>query len=118
MVLSSALDNGYVFMALVAILTSVISACYYLALIKQMFFDKTDYILNPVLKNITVKGNIVNKMTNSVLKDTTIKIENIVLSTSLTATISILTLTILFFILIPQEWLNLANILALILFNC
>jgi NADH-ubiquinone oxidoreductase chain 2 len=103
MVLSSALDNGYVFMALVAILTSVISACYYLALIKQMFFDKTDYILNPVLKNITVKGNIVNKMTNRVIKDTTIKIENIVLSTSLTATISILTLTILFFILIPQE---------------
>jgi len=118
MVLSSALDNGYVFMALVAILTSVISACYYLALIKQMFFDKTDYILNPVLKNITVKGNIVNKMTNRVIKDTTIKIENIVLSSSLTTTISILTLTILFFILIPQEWLNLANILALILFNC
>lgn len=103
MVLSSALDNGYVFMALVAILTSVISACYYLALIKQMFFDKTDYILNPVLKNITVKGNIVNKMTNHVVKDTTIKIENIVLSSSLTTTISILTLTILFFILIPQE---------------
>ena len=117
-VLSSALDNGYVFMALVAILTSVISACYYLALIKQMFFDKTDYILNPVLKNITVKANIVNKITNRVVKHTTIKIENIVLSTSLTTTISILTLTILFFILNPQEWLNLANILALILFNC
>jgi len=30
---------------------------------------------------------------------------------------SILTLTILLFIFIPQEWLNLANILALILFN-
>lgn len=103
MVLSSALDNGYVFMALVAILTSVISACYYLALIKQMFFDKTDYILNPSLKNVTVKGNIVNKMTNRVIKHTTINIENIVLSTSLTTTISILTLTILFFILIPQE---------------
>jgi len=102
-VLSSALDNGYVFMALVAILTSVISACYYLALIKQMFFDKTDYILNPVLKNITVKANIVNKITNRVVKHTTIKIENIVLSTSLTTTISILTLTILFFILNPQE---------------
>ena len=118
MVLSSALDNGYVFMTLVAILTSVISACYYLAVIKQMFFDKTEYQLNPVLKNITIKGNIVNKTTNRVLKNTQIGIENIVLSSSLSTTISILTLTILLFILIPQEWLNLANILALILFNC
>ena len=32
MVLTSALDNGYLFMALVAILTSVISAYYYLVL--------------------------------------------------------------------------------------
>jgi NADH-ubiquinone oxidoreductase chain 2 len=35
----------------------------------------------------------------------------------LTITISVLTLTILLFIFIPQEWLSLANILALILFN-
>jgi NADH-ubiquinone oxidoreductase chain 2 len=103
MVLSSALDNGYVFMTLVAILTSVISACYYLAVIKQMFFDKTEYQLNPVLKNITIKGNIVNKTNNRVLKNTTISLENIVLSSSLSTTISILTLTISLFILIPQE---------------
>jgi len=37
MVLSAALDNGYVFLALVAILTSVISAVYYLNVIKQIF---------------------------------------------------------------------------------
>src|SRR3954464_10739353 len=52
MVLSAALDNGYVFLALIAILTSVISAVYYLGIIKQVFFDKSDYRLNPALINI------------------------------------------------------------------
>jgi NADH-ubiquinone oxidoreductase chain 2 len=35
----------------------------------------------------------------------------------LTITISVLTLIILLFIFVPQEWLSLANILALIIFN-
>jgi NADH-ubiquinone oxidoreductase chain 2 len=39
------------------------------------------------------------------------------LSSFLSITISILTLVILFFILIPQEWLNLTTILVLLLFN-
>jgi len=38
MVLSAALDNGYIFLTLVAILTSVISAVYYLNIIKEVFF--------------------------------------------------------------------------------
>lgn len=38
MVLSAALDNGYVFISFVAILTSVIGAVYYLSLIKEIFF--------------------------------------------------------------------------------
>src|SRR6201994_3454254 len=51
MVLSAALDNGYVFLTLVAILTSVISAVYYLNVIKQVYFDKTDYVINSKLSN-------------------------------------------------------------------
>ena len=39
------------------------------------------------------------------------------LSSSLTLTISILTLIITLFILMPQEWLSMANILAFIFFN-
>jgi NADH-ubiquinone oxidoreductase chain 2 len=39
------------------------------------------------------------------------------LSSSLTTTISILTMIILLFIFIPEEWLSMANILALIVFN-
>jgi len=46
MVLSAALDNGYIFMALLAILTSVIGAAYYLNVVKQIFFYKEDYKKN------------------------------------------------------------------------
>ena len=90
MVLSAALDNGYVFLSLVAILTSVISAVYYLGIIKQVFFDKPDYKLNQPLKNVNLYGNIINKTT--LIKKVTFKLNNIVLSSSLTITISILTL--------------------------
>lgn len=116
MILSSALDNGYIFMSLIAIITSVISAYYYLALIKQIFFYDSDYILNPQLDNITIKGNITNKL-NGNSETINIGNKNILLSGSLSVTISVLTLIILFFILNPQEWLSLANILALIIFN-
>ena len=119
MVLSSALDNGYVFMALIAILTSVISAYYYLALVRQIFFHDTEYTLNPQLKTLSMKANIVNNLNGAAKPLETINVgnKNIVLSSSLSVTISVLTLTILLFILNPQEWLSMANILALILFN-
>src|SRR6266487_1465308 len=45
MVLSSALDKGYIFLVLIAILTSVIAAVYYLAIIRKMYFDKHEYIV-------------------------------------------------------------------------
>lgn len=115
MVLSAALDNGYIFITLVAILTSVISAVYYLNIIKQVFFDKPEYYINPELVNMDLHGNILKN--DRLIKALTFKHDSIVLSSSLTITISILTLIILLFILIPQEWLSMANILALIIFN-
>lgn len=115
MILSAAIDNGYIFMALVAILTSVISAVYYLAIIKQIFFDKPDYTLNTELNNFSADGLIIEK--NVIIKKVSIKINNIVLSSYLSLSISIITLIIGLFIFIPQNLLNLANILTLILFN-
>ena len=115
MVLSAALDSGYIFLTLVAILTSVISAVYYLNIIKQVFFDKSDYVVNPELENINLQGNITKN--NILIKKLTFKLDSIILSSSLTITISILTLTILLFIFIPNEWLSMANVLALIIFN-
>src|SRR6266568_153124 len=101
MILSAALDNGYIFMSLVAILTSVISAVYYLAIIKQIFFEKPSYKLNPVLNDLSLNCVISNGKT--ILKKTMLKVNNIVISSSLSVIISILTLIILLFIFIPQE---------------
>ena len=115
MILSAAIDNGYIFMSLVAILTSVISAVYYLAIIKEIFFDKPDYTLNNELTNLNADGLITEK--NTISKKVAITINNIVLSSSLSLSISIITLVIALFIFIPEELLSLANILALILFN-
>jgi NADH-ubiquinone oxidoreductase chain 2 len=115
MVLSAALDNGFIFLTLVAILTSVISAVYYLNIIKQVFFQVPDYKSNPVLekKNIEVillKGDVLmNKV--RITKD------NIILSSTLSITISIITLILVLFILIPEEVLNVTNVLTLILLN-
>jgi NADH-ubiquinone oxidoreductase chain 2 len=101
MILSSALDSGYVFMSLVAILTSVISAVYYLFIIKEMFFDEPDYILNPQLKDFGLKGFIVKE--DRIVEKVNINIPSIVISSSLSLPISILTLIIELFIFIPDE---------------
>jgi NADH-ubiquinone oxidoreductase chain 2 len=114
MVLSAALDSGYIFITLVAILTSVISAVYYLNIIKEVFFDKSDYKINPELNNMVLHGSIKNANN---IEEKTFNVKNIVLSSYLTITISILTLIISLFIFVPTELLRGANILALILFN-
>jgi NADH-ubiquinone oxidoreductase chain 2 len=110
MVLSAALDSGYIFITLIAILTSVISAVYYLNIIKEVFFDKSDYKINPELNNMILYGSIIKNNVSSMEesmsmsnKEVTFKLNNIVLSSSLTITISILTLIILLFIFIPKE---------------
>ena len=118
MVLSSALDNGYVFMSLVAIVTSVISAYYYLTLVKQIFFEKSGYSLNPQIKNMILKSDVINVISNRTIENVVIRNYNIKLSSYYSVTISILTIVMLFFILNSQEWLSVANILSLILFNC
>ncbi len=115
MVLSAALDSGYIFLALVAILTSVIGAVYYLNIIKQVFFDETEYKINPELADINLYGNIVKN--NTLIKPLSFKSDSIKLSSSLTITISVLTLIVLLFMFVSQEILSTANLLALTLFN-
>lgn len=114
MILSAALDSGYIFLVLTAVLTSVISAVYYLNIVKKMFFDVSDYELNPELNNSLNKIIIQNnKVNNNLIYNS----NSLVLSSNLTLTVSILTLIILLFILNPQEWLSMANILAILVFN-
>jgi NADH-ubiquinone oxidoreductase chain 2 len=104
MVLSAALDSGYVFIALVAILTSVVSAVYYLNIIKQIFFDQPDYKINQDMVNLSLHANIekVNSF-NVGSEKLTFKVDNIVLSSPLTLTISFLSLIIVIFMFIPEE---------------
>jgi len=169
MILSAALDKGYIFMVLIAIITSVISTVYYLAVIKDMYFSKpenllinTEYLLNTEFSytNIDKEEKVQDQESENITKNdekkrenvenraklenivnsynfyryivlekhnTDIKLEkhniidlspvarehketkipfdseNIVLSSSLTITVSILTLVILLFILRPNE---------------
>jgi len=137
MVLSAALDNGYVFMALIAILTSVVGAGYYLNLVKQIFFYKQDYQKNPSLfPNNVNKGFFKNSFVsnshlvgyilpngeeeNNVQKANQkvwFKPENITVNSSLSGSISIITLLLILFIYMPTQWFNLVNILTLILFK-
>ena len=111
MILSAALDKGYIFMTLIAILTSVISAVYYLIMIKNIFFESHNLKLNSKLKNINIIIIIENKIHKLLLNN-----NNIIISSSLTSVISIITMIILLFMFVSKEWLNLANTLSIILF--
>jgi len=131
MILSAAMDNGYVFMSLVAILTSVIGAAYYLSLIKEIFFFKHDYVINPVIYKegsyMVLKGyitylfsflpsskNISTKQANSQVEFSP---NDIKLSSSLSSVISVITLLLVAFIYVPSEWFNVVSILSLSLFK-
>jgi NADH-ubiquinone oxidoreductase chain 2 len=108
MILSAALDSGYVFMSLVAIITSVIGAGYYLNLVKQIFFFKGDYKTNPAIDNLKLVGYIapISSIENNQKNHNnlvTFKPENITINSSLSTTISALTLLLVLFIYIPGE---------------
>jgi NADH-ubiquinone oxidoreductase chain 2 len=91
MVLTAALDHNKDILVIVAILTSVIGAVYYLSIIKTVYFDETEYF-RPYFIEIS-------------------------LSNIYSISIAILTLATLSFILLPDQILNLCNLLADISFS-
>ena len=92
MVLTTALDNNKTILVLTGVLTSVIGAVYYLTVIKTIYFDKSDY-------------------------EKTYMYLDVSLSNIYSITLSILNLAIISFILIPDELLNLCNLLSLISYS-
>jgi NADH-ubiquinone oxidoreductase chain 2 len=88
MILTSAINNGFIFTTIIAIITSVISAVYYLVIIKMIFFEESNYTLN-------------NKLLN----------ENFVISSYYSFMISILTLLITLFMFFDQELIRLVYII-------
>jgi NADH-ubiquinone oxidoreductase chain 2 len=102
-ILYSAIQNGYYFMSIIAIIVSIISASYYLKLIKILFTEEenTSKYSDKELKlinNLNSKSEIEISSTNSFI-------------------ISTLTLSILLFILKPSILLNSTTILSLFLFK-
>jgi NADH-ubiquinone oxidoreductase chain 2 len=112
MIFSAALQEGFIFLTFIGILTSVISAVYYLFIVKTMFFDLSSYKYFDKLQDIKLSALVLQK--KKVIKK--IYYSKFVLSNSLTITISILTLIILLFIFIPNELLYISNILTIIFF--
>jgi NADH-ubiquinone oxidoreductase chain 2 len=88
MILTAAINNGFIFTTFIAIITSVISAVYYLVIIKTIFFEKSNYILND--KPL---------------------VDNLVLSSYFSFIISFLTLLITLFMFFDQELIRLINII-------
>lgn len=96
-VLYSAIKGGYYFLAFIAIFLSVISASYYLKIIKTFFIN--DESNNNINTNINTNNN------------------DEILSNFHSFLISTLTLAILFFIFKPTLILNITQLLSISLFN-
>jgi NADH-ubiquinone oxidoreductase chain 2 len=113
MVFSAALQEGYIFLTLIGVLTSVISAVYYLFIVKTMFFDGYSYTYFNNLKDLRIPALVLkkNKIVNKIYFD-----DKFSISSSLSITISILTLIILLFMFMPNELLHMSNLLALQMF--
>jgi len=95
-VLYSATLSGYYFMSIVAIIVSVISASYYLQIIKVMHFSN-----DPAITSVEA-GN---------------KNPNVFISNSHSMLISVLTLSLVLFMLNPNIILNSTHLLALTIFQ-
>jgi NADH-ubiquinone oxidoreductase chain 2 len=100
MVFSAALQEGFIFITLIGVLASVISAVYYLFIVKTMFFDNHSYVYYNKLQNIKIPAFILKKekIINKVYFNS-----EFTLSSSFTITISVLTLIILLFMFMPNE---------------
>jgi len=97
-VLSSAIQNGYYFMAIIAILVSIISASYYLKIIRVLH---TEIKESNIFKSVNPNTNFESSLTD---------IHSFF--------ISILTLMILLFVLKPSIILSSIRILSLSMFYC
>jgi NADH-ubiquinone oxidoreductase chain 2 len=98
MVLSAALDQGLIILSLVAILTSVIGAVYYLSIIREIFFMDSEYMVNKSLSSI-----LFVKETNKSYTKYEHLINSYSVSSAISFVISIITLVILLFIFINKE---------------
>lgn len=118
MVLYSSTHSGYYFLSLVAILVSVISASYYLKIIKVLYFDKEERE-SEVLFTATQEGNTASTL-GSLRKSPGVyagKTSDPQFTNLHSFIIASLTMVITLFVLQPSILLNSSHLLALSLFN-
>jgi NADH-ubiquinone oxidoreductase chain 2 len=106
MVLYSAIENGYYFLSFVGILASVVSAAYYLRIIRVIHFDSKD-------ESTTSNTPSVMMSTES----TAVSQNEVAVTSTQSYVIAVLTLFVLLFLLSPSLLLNSSNLLALSLFT-
>lgn len=113
-VLYSAISGGFIFISIIAILMSVVSAYYYLNIIKISHFYKNDYLNE---KNSFSYLTIFNtSLLSNLSLNTEAEKETQIVSNGVTFVISLLTLIIILFIIKPNLLLNSTHILALNIF--
>jgi NADH-ubiquinone oxidoreductase chain 2 len=118
MVLSAALDKGYIFIVLIAILTSVIGGVYYLNIVKETFFYYPTLVIDGKEKNFEKSSGQVEIKEGELFNIGQINnMPTLVLSGPIAFTISTITLVILLFIFINNEWLSMGTILVQMLFD-
>ena len=126
-------DPYYIFISLIAVLTSIIGAVYYLNIIKEVFF----YLPNRIISRLITSSLFVedglskpSKLVSNICKvgvwsmnrfklvDLHIKINYFIINSSIAIVISMTTLIVLLFILINREWLSVGTLLSGKSFKC
>ena len=115
MVLYSSTHGGYYFLSIIAILVSVISASYYLKIIRVIYFDTQDINTDLVYTDSTVNSRAPAQIFDF-LTGPTITTPGVALTNVHSLLISSLTMIIVLFVLQPSILLNSSHILALSLF--
>lgn len=110
-VLYSAIESGYYFISILAIIVSVISASYYLKIIKIL------YTPNGVAEANQTTSSLINTPANQALSNNDDTGNELILSQFHSLMISILSLFILLFILKPTLILNSTQVLSTTLFK-
>ena len=118
MVLYSAVQSGYYFMAIIAIIVSVISASYYLKIVRVLFTQPEEMDTLSTTSSESLTESNVYSLNNSIESTSEYIINQSKINNFHSFLISILTLTILLFILKPSIFLNSIQLLCLSLYNC
>ena len=116
-VLYSALQSGYNFMSLICIVVSVISASYYLKIIKVLMQSQSQSVNDASAEGAMSTLPAAGYAGDAISNNGAIKVNMIILSNYHSFLISTLTLSILLFILKPSLILNSTQLLSLTLFN-